>query len=314
MYETSVEDCFYVGSTEFSGSTVIVGNNGEDGTPGTFKLTLLDDDTSAEVKNATRLANYNGLEVDVTLSGRTLFKDGYWNTLCLPFSLTSFTGTPLEGATVKALTSSEFDNKKGELTLNFTEDANNLTSIEAGKPYIVKWGDSQTVGGVVGTSGSGGVTNNYNNGNGGTTQSDPVFSGVTVTSTTPTEITSPNDCVTFKGTYDYISFTTANTSILFLGGNNKLFYPEANATIGAFRAYFQLADGITAADPDPANTIRAFVLNFGDDSEASGIENVQSSMANGQSASWYDMLGRKLNGKPTATGMYIYNGKKVAIK
>ena len=86
------------------------------------------------------------------------------------------------------------------------------------------------------------------------------------------------------------------------------------ATIGAFRAYFQLADGITAVDSDPANTIRAFVLNFGDDSEASGIENVQSSMANGQSASWYDMLGRKLNGKPTATGMYINNGKKVAIK
>ena len=30
--------------------------------------------------------------------------------------------------------------------------------------------------------------------------------------------------------------------------------------------------------------------------------------------SWYTLDGRKLNGKPTAKGLYIYNGKKVAIK
>jgi hypothetical protein len=40
---------------------------------------------------------------DVTLADRTLFKDGAWNTLCLPFDLSSLTGTPLEGATLMEL-------------------------------------------------------------------------------------------------------------------------------------------------------------------------------------------------------------------
>jgi hypothetical protein len=31
-------------------------------------------------------------------------------------------------------------------------------------------------------------------------------------------------------------------------------------------------------------------------------------------AAWYDMQGRKLNAKPTQKGLYIYKGKKVAIK
>ena len=79
--------------------------------------------------------------VNVILSGRTLYKDGNWNTLCLPFAVSDFTGTPLEGATVKTLESSSFAG--GTLTMNFTEDANNLSAIQAGKPYIVKWTKSE---------------------------------------------------------------------------------------------------------------------------------------------------------------------------
>ena len=30
--------------------------------------------------------------------------------------------------------------------------------------------------------------------------------------------------------------------------------------------------------------------------------------------SWFDMKGRKLNGKPTAKGIYYYNGKRVMVK
>ena len=40
-------------------------------------------------------------------------------------------------------------------------------------------------------------------------------------------------------------------------------------------------------------------------------DNVQCSMFNVQSESWYTIDGRKLNGKPNAKGMYIHNGKKV---
>ena len=86
--------------------------------------------------NTTVIDDNDGFISNVTLQGRTLYKDGDWNTLCLPFDVTDFTGTPLEGATVKELlTTSNLDNT-GKLTLNFSDD---LTAIDAGKPYIVKW-------------------------------------------------------------------------------------------------------------------------------------------------------------------------------
>ncbi|MBR5935976.1 MAG: fibronectin type III domain-containing protein, partial [Bacteroidaceae bacterium] len=76
----------------------------------------------------------DGKKHDVILQGRTFYRHRYeWNTLCLPFSLSDFNGTPLEGATVKTFSSSDFTD--GTLTLNFTE----ATSIEAGQPYIVQW-------------------------------------------------------------------------------------------------------------------------------------------------------------------------------
>lgn len=51
-----------------------------------------------------------------------------------------------------------------------------------------------------------------------------------------------------------------------------------------------------------------------DNSEATGIKNVQRSMFNVQSGSWYDLQGRRLNGRPSRAGVYIYNGKKQIIK
>ena len=57
----------------------------------------------------------------MTLSGRTLYKDGRWNTLCLPFDVT-ISGSPLDGdgVDVRTLSSSEFNNSDGTLTLDFT--------------------------------------------------------------------------------------------------------------------------------------------------------------------------------------------------
>ncbi|WP_294747884.1 hypothetical protein [uncultured Prevotella sp.] len=71
----------------------------------------------------------------VSLYGRTLYRDGDWNTLCLPFSLASLTGTPLEGFTVMELDgSASYLDGDGTLYLNFKAS----DGIEAGKPYIVK--------------------------------------------------------------------------------------------------------------------------------------------------------------------------------
>lgn len=92
-----------------------------------------------EEENSTSAASHVGETRDVILMGRTLYHDGYWNTLCLPFSVDNLAGTPLEGFTVKELETSRennghktgFDN--GTLYLNFKD----ATSIKAGLPYIV---------------------------------------------------------------------------------------------------------------------------------------------------------------------------------
>ena len=96
------------------------------------EVTYIDLDDTAD--NSTTITDFTGHTVYATLQGRTLYRNGEWNTLCLPFGVGNLSGTPLEGATVKTLGSTNLSND-GTLTLNF-EDVN---SIEAGKPYILKW-------------------------------------------------------------------------------------------------------------------------------------------------------------------------------
>lgn len=77
---------------------------------------------------------------NVKLQDRNLYQNGDWNTLCLPFSVKSLNGTPLEGFAVKELDTETVNNnhktglENGTLYLNFKD----ATGIVAGKPYIVK--------------------------------------------------------------------------------------------------------------------------------------------------------------------------------
>ena len=110
----------------------------------TLALTLANNSDNSE---AIEYAALIGEEFSsVTLQGRTLYKDGDWNTLTLPFALSAaeIEASPLAGATIMTLdgTTSNLDGE-GLLTLNF-ETAYDLTiapsgSIVAGRPYIVKW-------------------------------------------------------------------------------------------------------------------------------------------------------------------------------
>ena len=224
----------------------------------------------------------------VTLHGRTLYKDGDWNTLCLPFDVDDFTDTPLEGATVMTLDNSAgcntgYDAETKTLTLDFVE----TNRIKAGRPYIVKWPNGDDI-------------------------VNPVFNGVTVVDEDPAaqSVTSSDGTVTFVGSYSRYNTGGEDKSLLYLGAENTIYYPSTTMTIGAFRAYFRLSmDGIGSS-----NGINAFVLNF-DGDEASGIVDISEEMVNGQSSmvndQWYSIDGRKLSGKPTAKGIYIHNGRKI---
>ena len=234
--------------------------------------------------NADWLAENNGLVYDITLSGRTLYKDGDWNTLCLPFDVDDFTGTIFADATVKTLVSSNFAG--GTLTMNFS----NVTSIEAGKPYIVKWENSDT------------------------DISNPVFSNVTISNTTDNASTT---CVDFVGTYSpTVIYESGDKHNLYLGAANKLYYPSTeDFTVNACRGYFQLKNGLIAGEPKSvgAKGISQFVLDFGDENgEATGIRPTPNPSLNG--GEWYDLSGRRLSGKPAQSGIYIHNGNKIVIK
>ena len=88
----------------------------------------------ANAGNSQNLANWNGTACTVQLKGSTIYKDYRWNTLCMPFSLGSLNGTPLEGLTLMELDGTKSHFKNDTLTLNFTKADN----IEAGKPYLVR--------------------------------------------------------------------------------------------------------------------------------------------------------------------------------
>ena len=106
-----------------------------------FGITSLD--LADQTDHSSDISSKDGETTMVTLSDRTLYRDGDWNTLCLPFNMGDataaeghhFDGTELEGATVMQLNPATSNLTDGTLTLNFSD----ATNIEAGKPYIVKW-------------------------------------------------------------------------------------------------------------------------------------------------------------------------------
>ena len=235
-------------------------------------------DKASNRETISHWAEDNGLH-DVVLSGRKIFKDDSWNTLCLPFDIV-LEGSPLEGATVKTLSSTSFDN--GTLTMNFSD---NLTSIEAGTPYLVKWETPQTE------------------------VADPIFQRVTFDNTMKNVET---EYVDFVGSSSPVEIEGEDRSMFYLGDANNLYYPNAPMTLGSCRAYFQLK-GITAGDP--TSGVREFVMNF-ENSETTGLSPIVNSPFSIPHSEWYDLQGRRVaNGlKPTAKGLYIYNGHKTVIK
>lgn len=245
--------------------------------------------------NSADIANHHGETVNATLSGRTLYKDGSWNTLCLPFSVDlTATDCPLYGATARTVTAASVSGST--LNLTFGDAVNTL---EAGTPYIIKWG--------------GDGTSNIEN---------PVFEGVTIDATkhdydTNAESVTTDERVRFCGTYKSTAFGSEDKSILLMGSENTLFYPTTGAGIGSFRAYFKIGGDDSAL---LARRLTSFSIDFGEgEEEATGIVEVEantslSTLHSSLKDAWHTLDGRRLQGKPTQGGIYIKNGKKITVK
>lgn len=166
------------------------------------------------------------------------------------------------------------------------EGSGTVETLIAGTPYIIKWSDTQ----------------------GTLTDADLVFNSAIIDNTMYDEAFT--SVVTFKGTYDTQIFNADNRSILFLGEGNMLYWPQNGASIGACRAYFQLADGITAGDI--AGGARLF---FGSN-ESQGIISIENGRLDidHETGSWYTLDGKKLSQQPTRKGLYIHHGRLVVIK
>ena len=257
-------------------------------TLGDGEMVLYDDLDNQDVINEN-----DGNVVNVTLQGRTLYKDDSWNTLCLPFN-TELTGV-LADATLMELDTEagSYEHvtgfEDGTLYLNF-KSAN---TIVAGKPYIVKWADAEDI-------------------------ENPVFEGVTIVGDEAGIVTSTdNGNVSFVGTYSPAEIFTTDKTNLYLAADNKVYYPWGEGMtsfkVNAFRAYFKLNNGIVCGEPiQEGSGINSFVLNFGNGG-TNMIENSIMKIGN-EAGTWYTIDGRKLNNKPTAKGIYIYNGKKIVIR
>lgn len=231
-----------------------------------------------ENNNDGLIEGWDGYSTTVTLKDRTLYKDDAWNTICLPFSLdaTQLAASPLAEADIRALSSGSLSGET--LTLDFTPATGEgaVTSITAGTPYIIKWANGDDI-------------------------VNPVFNGVTIDKTKRDVSFTGGK---FVGTYESQTFTNTNTSILFVGNYSTLYYPQNGASIGAQRAYFQIG----------TNSVRAFNLNFGEGETTRILSTTNLTNYTNSADAWFDLSGRKFDGKPTRKGVYVQNGKKVVIK
>ncbi|MDO4994336.1 MAG: hypothetical protein Q4E32_04970 [Bacteroidales bacterium] len=236
-------------------------------------LTLYDSESNSSTITA---AATSGDTYDVTLSGRTLYKDGAWNTLCLPFDVT-LEGSPLEGAVAKTLDLTNTVMSGTNVHIAFGEPVEVLT---AGVPYIIKWESGNSI-------------------------ANPTFEDVAITAPTAQVLTSTDECTRFIGYYDAFDIDASDTDIFYMTADNTLKYTAKPRTLKAFRAYFQFS-------ANGGSDVKAltFDMDFGD-GDATGIELVESGELRDE-CEIYDLAGRRVS-TPTK-GLYIINGKKVFIK
>ena len=236
-----------------------------------------------ETGNAEKITTHDKRLANVTLTGHTLYKDGHWNTLCLPFDVTTASG-PLsgDGVSAKVLDGTTSSLTGGTLTLNFTDVASDDV-IPAGTPFIIKW-------------------------TGGSDIVSPVFENVLVQSDLNSETFQGG---TFEGSYVPFAITSENINqIAYLGAGDVLGYATEARTLKAFRAHFVLPTTVSGS-----RAMTRAIINYGDGTTAivslrDGITERVGSAADG----WYDLQGRRLEGRPQVKGIYIRDGKKVVIK
>lgn len=162
---------------------------------------------------------------------RTLYRDGAFNTLCLPFNMSAakIAESPIAGVQIYEYVRAE---KDGSGLLIYMRP---VSSITAGKPYLVKWDMNET---------------------------DPipmplVFNDVHITALVGDTIGAKNE-IRFAGNIAIGEVEISNENHLFIGAENILYWPVDDTRLRGFRAHFRVpATGPAAA---PKNTPARIVM------------------------------------------------------
>ena len=253
--------------------------------------------------------------ITVRLKDRTLYKDGDWNTICLPFDMTpaQYSASPLAGATIMKLSSeltgywpnggtigsNTYDH--AVIYFNFVDAEPNTNGLQRGKPYLVKWSSGNNL--VDDTKEA------EDEGDNPTHQLD--FRNVVVKEATAgawSGNANSNGTVTFQGTFSSEALNRGDQTKLILGSNNTLYYPkgsEGTLSVAACRGYFTIPSAVAAAAPQ-------MVMGF-DDDETTGIQTIDVTPEGWNNApAIYNLSGQRLNA--LQKGVNIVNGKKVVVK
>jgi len=196
--------------------------------------------------NSSIIVENNEQTRNVVLKDRTLYKDGKWNTICLPFNvdMTDPDG-PLYGATYRTVSGASIEGTTLNLTFGKTGKGDKLV---AGTPYLIKWDRAADY-----------MDDDAHN------IVNPVFTNVKPANV-GRDFWNEDRSVWFTGGYvalpDITTRTMSGYDVLLLDADNTLHYAGSGASLGACRAYFLVkkTDGSGDVTGDGAVTIADVAL------------------------------------------------------
>ena len=243
------------------------------GCSGTYTIQLASNDYapaqtySDNILRETATVSFNAQDnVDVQLE-RTLSPE-YWNTFCVPFSISAEVIKDMFGEGTQVCT---FGSMNGNV-MNFAHS----TSIEAGKPYIVK------------------PTKEVVN---------PSFTGVNIEAVAAKQVGANGFFM--QGIYSVKTDLTTDGTNLFLGDGNKFYKPAAgSAKMKGMRAYFIVPQGTNFA------ALRANI-----DGATTAIDELTTVVEQPTDNRIYNLQGQFVGTSFEGLhGVYVQNGKKVLVK
>lgn len=192
--------------------------------------------------NTATLSANLGKTLDVVI-GRTFVCADYYNTICLPFSLSAaeLAASPIASDDLWAFKYAKVEG--GELLIRIQE----ADHINAGEPYLIAWPTDDNI-------------------------VNPLFKNVTITASAGKAM--GEDALKFVGILKPETFAAHDDTKLFLYTNNNLYWwdGDANSHMNSFRAFFTVEGG---AGTTPIKNLPARIVK--EDKEAMGTESIQPS-------------------------------------